>query len=230
MVSRLGLVSTWEHFPIDFTRIHTDLKALSTLDHFLVNERLLQYIESCGVIHLGDNLSRHSPVYLKLKVQNIPRTVPVTQDRPRRPAWYKANKEQLSQYTVDLHHKILSIPQPTCLNCQNVNCPVEEHTTDRVSYVLDLLSAIIETSHKNIPMAGGKQRKPDPDKNCPVSHNIPGWRESVQPLRESSLFWHSLWVSAARPNTGVLRDIMAKTRSQYPVSYTHLTLPTKRIV
>ena len=64
-------------------------------------------------------------------------------------------------------------------------------------------------------MSGGKERKVDPEKKCPISHNIPGWRESVQPLRESSLFWHSVWISAGRPSTGVLRDIMAKTRNKY---------------
>ena len=41
MVSRLGLTSVWSHFPIDFSHMHVDLKSVSTLDHFLVNQRLL---------------------------------------------------------------------------------------------------------------------------------------------------------------------------------------------
>ena len=101
VVTRLGLVSVWKHFPIDYSHMHVDLKSVSTLDHFLVNERLLQFIDSCGPIHLGDNLSRHSPVFLKLKVSDIPTAVPVTLNQPRRPAWYKTSNEQVNQ---PVHH------------------------------------------------------------------------------------------------------------------------------
>ena len=210
-VTRLGLISTWQEFPCDFTHIHTDLKSVSTLDHFLVNERLLPFIKSSGPIHLGDNLSRHSPVFLKLEVKDIPKMAPVNLSRPKRPIWYKARQVQLDQYTNDLNNKIERLVQPDCLNCQDVNCQLEGHTTDRDSYVLDLMTVIIETSHQNIPMSSDKRREPDPDKNCPVNHNIPGWRETIQPLRDKSLFWHQVWVSAGRPNAGVLRDIMANT-------------------
>ena len=40
-LERLGLVSVWEHYPISYTHIHTDMVSTSTLDHFVVNERLL---------------------------------------------------------------------------------------------------------------------------------------------------------------------------------------------
>ena len=61
----------------------------------------------------------------------------------------------------------------------------------------------------------GKPRKFNPDKDCPVNQAIPGWKETVKPQRESALFWHSIWVSAGRPVTGVLHNIMKKTRNQY---------------
>ena len=44
-LSRLGLLSVWEKFPIDFTHIHTDLKSCAVLDHFFVNQRLLDNVE-----------------------------------------------------------------------------------------------------------------------------------------------------------------------------------------
>ena len=59
---RIGVKSVWERFPVSFTHIHTDMKSTSVLDNFLVNERLLDYIVDAGVMHLGDNLSRHSPI------------------------------------------------------------------------------------------------------------------------------------------------------------------------
>ena len=72
ILERLGLVSVWKKFPIDYTHIHTDLKSTSVLDNFFLSERLLEHVEDAGPIHLGDNLSRHSPIMMKIKVENIP--------------------------------------------------------------------------------------------------------------------------------------------------------------
>ena len=47
-LEKLGLVSVWEHRPVDFTHIHTDLESTSTLDHFIVNERLLQEVSDAA--------------------------------------------------------------------------------------------------------------------------------------------------------------------------------------
>ena len=71
-LDRLNLCSVWEDYPIDFTHIHTDNKAVSTLDHFICNARLLQFVTDCGVMHLGDNTSRHSPIVLKLDLGSLP--------------------------------------------------------------------------------------------------------------------------------------------------------------
>ena len=94
-LSRLGLFSVWEKFSVDFTHLHTDLKSSSVLDHFIVNQRLLENIEDAGPIHLGDNLSRHSPIMMKLKLPAVPmRPKQPEASRTRRPAWYKATVEQ----------------------------------------------------------------------------------------------------------------------------------------
>lgn len=68
----VGLVSVWEKIKVDYTHIHTDLLSTSTLDHFLVNQRLLDLIQDAGPILLEDNLSRHSPIMLKINVGSIP--------------------------------------------------------------------------------------------------------------------------------------------------------------
>ena len=63
---------------VNYTHIHVDLHSTSTLDHFICNEGLLPYIIDAGVLHLGDNLSRHSPIMLRLNTGNIPmKPVPV---------------------------------------------------------------------------------------------------------------------------------------------------------
>ena len=65
-LERMGLVSVWWDNPVDFTHVHTDGVSTSTIDHFLVKRRLLREVVDCGPVHSGDNLSRHSPIFLQL--------------------------------------------------------------------------------------------------------------------------------------------------------------------
>ena len=65
---KIGLISVWDRFSISFTHIHTDMKSMSCIDHFFVNEDLLNRVEDTGVIHLGDNLSRHSPIMMSVRL------------------------------------------------------------------------------------------------------------------------------------------------------------------
>ena len=82
--------------------------------------------------------------------------------------------------------------------------------------ILDIMSTVIETSHMTIPMSrGGKVRKSDPRKECPVENVIPGWSECVAPFKNDAAFWHFLWREAGRPDKGEVRNIMVKTRNQY---------------
>ena len=64
-------------------------------------------------------------------------------------------------------------------------------------------------------MGGGKKKKIDPNSNCVVEQSIPGWRTTVEPLRQDSLFWHGVWQSLGRPNTGHLFQLMKYVRNKY---------------
>ena len=213
-LERVGLVSVWDHYPVDYTHIHTDFVSTSTLDHFVVNERLIDLILDCGTMHLGDNPSRHSPIVLKLNLAAIPLKVEVKPTCRRRPAWYKATEEDTRKYTMELHNRLSILEEPPCVNCRNFLCESDLHSEERDSHVLDILTAVIETSHSCIPLSGGKHFTPDPQKSCPVSKAIPGWKEEVEPFRQESLFWHSVWQSAGRPTNG-LHDAMKQTRYRY---------------
>ena len=100
---RVGLNSVWDSFNIEYTHIHTDLKSVSKIDHFLVNERLLEHVVDAGPLHLGDNHSRHSPIVMKLDIGNIPLQSFKKQPKlPSRPLWYKAKVEDITNYTAEL--------------------------------------------------------------------------------------------------------------------------------
>ena len=72
-LQRIGLTSVWEGREIDYTHIHTDGVSTSTIDHFLVSRGLLKLVEECGPVHQGDNLSRHSPILLSLRLGEMER-------------------------------------------------------------------------------------------------------------------------------------------------------------
>ena len=104
---------------------------------------------------------------------------------------------------------------PPSIACSDPLCKDAIHSQERDSYVLDVMSNLIEVSHLTIPMTGGGKVKPEAPKSCPVTKNIPGWELEVLPYKEDAVFWHSIWVSAGRPTLGVLRDLMARTRNRY---------------
>ena len=83
-LEKIGLLSVWDKFPVDFTHMHTDAKSTSILDHFYVNQRLLESITDAGPVHLGDNRSRHSPIIMKVEIGSMPaRAQQPTLPRPR---------------------------------------------------------------------------------------------------------------------------------------------------
>ena len=76
--------------------------------------------------------------------------------------------------------------------------------------MLDILTAIIESSHSSLPMYGG----------CWVGENrpgvnVPGWSREVKPYRDDSIYWGDLWKSAGRPNAGWVHERYGEARRQY---------------
>ena len=59
-------------------------------------------------------------------------------------------------------------------------------------------------------MVEGRQGRVKPDSGC-----VLGWKEQVAPERKASLFWHSVWLSAGRPNQDQLFEIMKATRNRF---------------
>ena len=155
-LDRLGLISLWEKHEIDYTHVHTDDKSFTSLDYFVCNQRLLPLVKDCGVMHFGDNNSRHSPIMVKLDMGALPLREKTNEVRPKRPAWYKASEAQISQYKADLQGRLQAIPVPVCLDCSDVKCKSESHTKVRDDFVLDNLIAVIEASHATILIVGGR--------------------------------------------------------------------------
>jgi exonuclease III len=223
-LSRLNLHSLWERHNIDFTHMHTNNISVSTIDHFVMNERLLDLVTDCGPLHLGDNQSRHSPIMVKLDLGALPARRKVEVARPRRPAWYKATEQQQEDYRADLERRLQSVPVPACLECEDLHCLDAGHSEARDGFVLNMTGALIESCQATIPMVGGRQGAVRADSGC-----VPGWREEVAPFREASIFWHSVWLSAGRPAAGQLYMTMKMTRNKYHHALRRVKLAADRI-
>ena len=223
-LDRLGLCSVWEHRDVDYTHVHTDDRTFTTLDHFVCNERLLPLVTDCEVMHFGDNTSRHSPIMMRLNLGALPLRKKCDNVRPKRPCWYKASEEHIRSYKADLQARLEAIPVPECLDCSDVKCEVSDHSVRRDDFVLDTLSAVIESWHATIPMAGGRPGSVRPDSGV-----MPGWRESVAPAQKDSVFWHAVWRSAGRPPQGELYNLMRVTRSKYHMAIKRVRRAADRI-
>ena len=177
-VERLGLVSLWRHHHADHTHVHTDNVSTATLDHFLVNERLLPLVDHCHVLHREDNLSRHSPILLSLNVGAIPSKQKESSWLPRKPAWYKASLVDIDNYKTDMEARLQSLPVPNSLECSDPLCSDPSHSSDRDNHVLDILCNIVESTHTKLPLAGGRRAAPARAGSGHIpGGNIPGWNE-----------------------------------------------------
>ena len=165
-------------------------------------------LEGCGVIHRGDNLSVHSPIWLKLQVGDLPLKKQTRTRNIKKPSWSKADKEQVYNYTSTLQEKLQAIQVPLSLNCQDVHCQRSEHSVDRDNMVVDILTAVVETSYTALPLYGSKG-------GGRGNKSVPGWVADVRPFQEDARYWHGIWVQEGKPRGNWLHGLMIKKRSQY---------------
>ena len=162
-------------------------------------------------------MSRHSPILLKLRVGDIPTKKKLQHSVPRKPAWHKADKEAICNYKTELQDKLEKMSLPASLSCEDPHCGDPAHSSDRDSIMLDILCSMVESSHKAIPLSGGRKAcaGAGQSKSGLTSGCVPGWKEQVEPFQQDARFWHAAWTSAGKPNNSDLHIAMAKSRNQY---------------
>ena len=101
--------------PVPYTHIHTDGKSKSTIDHFLLSPRLVPLVADYGVVERGDNLSRHNPIWVKLRLGQLPLRNPARTWAPRKPCLSKASHDDVDNYTASLQDKLLALQ--LCMVC-----------------------------------------------------------------------------------------------------------------
>ena len=104
-----------------------------------------------------------------------------------------------------LRGKLADIDVPVeAILCRNTKCCEARHEEILNKYVCDVSDACLMAAKETIPLTSARK-----------AGRLPGWSEFVEPSRQKSLLWHSIWQECGRPRTGLVADIMRKTRAAY---------------
>ena len=186
------ICSTWDSFPVDFT--FASGASCSTLDHFLISNTQLNIVLDAGVLHDPDNVSGHSPIYLKIDLAKA-NNPPEEPKRNPRLNWGRSSEEQKASYSQHLSDILSQLPdQSPCQLCTNLHCDQDSHFQEIDSLTSDLLGSVAESAWENLEATQGTTGDQSSRK-----FTIPGWNDMVKPYQNEARFWYSLWLSAGKP-------------------------------
>ena len=210
------LETIWNKFNCDYTYSFSKFANglhrtyFSVIDHFCLSSELINSCTEASPLYSPDNLSNHVPIILKLKcnLDNL-------QDNnfnqnnvlPCKPLWKRATENNINSYADHLENLLHNVVIPLdAVNCVDLHCDNDQHKIDIDVYATSVMEAISTAVEFNIPHS---------NPNSPRRTPVPGWGEFVKPFRDDSLFWHSVWISAGRPQNTVLHQVMKSTRNKY---------------
>lgn len=193
---------------IDFTYKCPVYDTLHVIDHFIVNNALVNEIIDYRSIHDGDNLSSHCPISLSLDVNVAYMSASSGDDFIPRPKWSDVSDVQINEYKVTLDDFLNDITIPwDVIHCSDPLCGDREEHCQRIQLFHDsIIDMCLITSEKCIPHTS---------KRCSKSPNIAGWSDIVKPYKEASIFWHNVWKDCGSPRNAAIADVMRRARAKY---------------
>ena len=191
---------------VNYSYSSTSTSCFSIIDHFFVTEKLfdsiINYYSICDEI---DNQSDHAPLIVSMDIHLSTYSSQCVTHKPRK-KWNCATDEDIIRYQNNLDISLSTVHEPLdCIQCNNMLCNNIDHIQSVHTLHDELIAACINAS-VDIP---------DTSKKSSV---IPGWNSEHSYLREISLLWRSIWISINSPRTGIVADIMRRTRCKYHYS------------
>jgi hypothetical protein len=211
-----------ENSSVDYT-YQFDMDKFKILDHFIVSELIYDTsVNSLYVHHDIDNLSDHEVLVMTLKFE-LRRYSQSSRAFVRKPAWHKATEGDLLRYRQQLSTRLQGIALPVeSLLCRDVHCSDSNHFMLLEKYSCSIVDACLTAARTTIPLTGLPE--------CRNSKCVPGWVDMVEPARQTSMFWHNMWVSCGRPRDGEVAAIMRRTRAAYHYAVRDIKRNTEDIV
>ena len=221
-LSEYNLQTVWSYFDCDFTYCHPTtrnnrvLYSFSKIDHFILNENIIDCIEDASVLHLGENLSNHDSIYLRIKCQNFKNvnTDEVFISKGFQPSWKKASPEHIKalQDTFKVGLEDIPIPNETFI-CRDLHCSRDSHLEDVDVYAVKVLSLLEDCVEGCIPNRVTDNRE-----------HVPQWKTLVKPIKDDLNFWYAVWTSAGKPVNCQLHNIYRNLRHKYHYQIRRLKL------
>ena len=149
-------------------------------------------IEKCGVHHLVENKSDHSPIFIDINTECLPSSSSRNVKRQPRPSWKKATTIKQKAFTDLISRNLNKITVAQDCNCTNVHCRETDHIENIDKYVLNILHTVEVASKEYLV------EKYHCSKNG-RKKTTPGWNEYVAPALDEAKFWHAVWESSGRP-------------------------------
>ena len=206
-IDRNGLTLGWQHANARAgdTYVSDINNATSCIDHFVLSSNLFESITACNVNTNPLNPSDHRDIWLQANYSPI--TCHVNADLPFNKngiSWRKTSDENICNYkhAIDVALESICVDYEV-FSCSDPLCADPAHRKAINDICNDLINVCLEAGDSSFP------------KTSPPRGHIPKWNSDIKPLREDSLFWHSLWVDSGRPPVGALASIMRNTRSKY---------------
>ena len=207
------LLSVWETFSADYTYSSPCNKHFSLVDHFLHSKELGSNVVNAGVIHRGDNISGHSPIFLEMETRCLPKKQQPDIQKPPKQDWKSASGEDKAKYKLQLEDALQKIElHDKGLGCDDLSCNSETHRDNLDNYILDIIEAVETTTRENIPYKNAPQKS---HYKASCRKHIPGWKEHVKPYKEEANFWFLQWRSIGKPRSGFLYDNMRFFRNRF---------------
>ena len=159
-------------------------------------------VSECGVRHSGCNLSRHSPIYVRLKFESLPVKSIVQSTAPRRPAWSRA-AEKDTETTPPCYRR-------DCIDwlCRTVSdvttrSVTTSHTPRTVTPCFSGRAVFCGRVmlHHHSARRGGKGGE-----GRTARGGVPGRAEKVTPYQMDSNYWNRVWGGAAQHWPGTWQD------------------------
>ena len=150
-------------------------------------------VSHAQVLHLGDNLSNHEPIFMSIKIDSTPSNLIEEPENSNsdRPVWSKASSNDINNYRRELQSNLSNFVMSDGVRCSNPTCTDSNHLQDLDNFYDFVTNSIDSSVKNNIPKAG----------NIKTSSKsvVPGWSEYVKPFRDDAKFWLAIWVSLGRP-------------------------------
>ena len=186
------------------TYCNNSLNQSSFIDHFFVSSTIKQDIISAELHDTGVNLSDHIPLVYTFRWALSPQLLKMDTCVARKHYSWRWDKSDLAHYYECTRNALCNVPVPDVCDCV-IGCHNVSHLDAINQYYENIVAALHSAASSAI-------------KRIPCSSLKPYWNEELDRLKDSSIFWHNLWIDAGRPSSGALEHIRLSCKAKYKLA------------